>query len=92
MVPFLFVGVYWLLFVMDEPLSETASIGVVILLGIVVNNAIVLVDCCNRMRQRAAGRFFVLLHALKTTGWSHPQVGAELCQECVDRRARFRWR
>ena len=49
-IPFAFFGVYWTLWATDTPQDVMASIGVVILTGIVVNNAIVLVDQVNRLR------------------------------------------
>jgi len=49
-VPFLFVGAFWSCFLFDTVLTEEALVGFVILLGIVVNNGIVLVDCIRRFR------------------------------------------
>ncbi len=51
-VPFAFLGVFWLLFVTGTTFEMMAGIGLVILIGIVVNNAIVLVD---RVQQNRAG-------------------------------------
>ena len=52
-VPFAFVGVYWMLWATGTTFEMMAGIGLVILVGIVVNNAIVLLD---RVQQhRAAG-------------------------------------
>ncbi len=48
-VPFSFFGVYWLLFLTGTQFGLMAGIGVIILIGIVVNNAIVLVDYANRL-------------------------------------------
>ena len=49
-VPFAFSGVVAVLAATGTPLSMSAYIGMVLLVGIVVNNAIVLVDCVNRLR------------------------------------------
>jgi HAE1 family hydrophobic/amphiphilic exporter-1 len=51
-VPFAFVGVVWSLLITHLALSVIAFIGAVILVGIVVKNAIVLVDYINLSRQR----------------------------------------
>ena len=53
-VPFAFSGVVAVLAATATPLSMSAYIGMVLLVGIVVNNAIVLIDRVNRLR--AAGR------------------------------------
>jgi HAE1 family hydrophobic/amphiphilic exporter-1 len=62
-IPFLFSGAYWTLWFSGESLSTTAIAGFVILLGIVVNNAIVLVDAINRHRDQGATRKEALLQA-----------------------------
>lgn len=62
-VPFALLGVYWTLFATNTPLDMMASIGVVILVGIVVNNAIVLVDLTNRLRAEGKDRFEALMEA-----------------------------
>jgi len=48
-VPFSFFGVWWFLFLTGTQFGIMAGIGVIILIGIVVNNAIVLVDHANRL-------------------------------------------
>ena len=53
-VPFAFVGVALLLFARGYTVSVITLIGVVMLVGIVVNNAIVLVDHINLLRARGA--------------------------------------
>ena len=47
---FVHTGSFWAMYLFDEPFTPTSGIGLVILIGIVVNNAIVLVDCINRAR------------------------------------------
>ncbi len=51
-IPFLGVGSYWAMYLSGEAMGEVAYIGFVILLGVVVNNAIVLTDTINRFRAR----------------------------------------
>ena len=48
-----FIGVVFGLFITGTPLSLPAAIGVIVLAGIVVNNAIILVDYINILRRRA---------------------------------------
>ena len=50
--PFAFTGVLLALFITDTTLSVIAGVGAVMLIGIVVKNAIVLVDYINLMRDR----------------------------------------
>ncbi len=51
-VPFAFVGVIWAFVVTATPLNLMSFIGVIMLMGIVVNNAIVLVDYTKQLRAR----------------------------------------
>ncbi|MBN2520752.1 MAG: efflux RND transporter permease subunit, partial [Bacteroidales bacterium] len=51
-IPFAFSGVFLALFITGKPLSVIAALGAVLLIGIVVKNAIVLVDYINLMRDR----------------------------------------
>jgi HAE1 family hydrophobic/amphiphilic exporter-1 len=51
-VPFAFVGVIWAFVLTATPLNLMSFIGVIMLMGIVVNNAIVLVDYVRQLRQR----------------------------------------
>ena len=62
-VPFAFIGVYWMLHLTGTPFDNMARIGVVILVGVVVNNAIVLVDMANRLRAAGQDRFAALIDA-----------------------------
>jgi HAE1 family hydrophobic/amphiphilic exporter-1 len=63
-VPFAFVGVVWAFLISNTPLSMTSFLGVVMLMGIVVNNAIVLVDYAKIMRKRGMG----IREAIETAG------------------------
>jgi len=47
-IPFAFVGVYWTLFLTGTAFDVMAGVGLVILIGLVVNNAVVLVDLVNQ--------------------------------------------
>ena len=51
-IPFAFVGVVWAFLISNTTLSMTSFLGVIMLMGIVVNNAIVLVDYTNILRKR----------------------------------------
>jgi len=51
-VPLAFVGVVWILLAVGDPLSVPGLIGAVLLVGVVVNNAIVLVDYTIQLRGR----------------------------------------
>jgi len=45
-----FIGVYWTFAIMGMGLGETGMIGMLILMGIVVNNGIVLIDQINKLK------------------------------------------
>jgi HAE1 family hydrophobic/amphiphilic exporter-1 len=51
-IPFAFVGVIWAFLISNTTLSMTSFLGLIMLMGIVVNNAIVLVDYTNLLRKR----------------------------------------
>lgn len=51
-IPLLFIGVIWIYIITGEPFSLFSAVGVVALVGIVVNNGIVLVDYTNTLRSR----------------------------------------
>ena len=65
-IPFAFSGVAIALFVTDTALSVISGIGAVMLIGIVVKNAIVLVDFINLMRERG----YELYEAIAISGRS----------------------
>lgn len=50
--PFAFIGVIWTMVLTDTPLNIMTMIGMVILIGIVVNNGIVLLDHINNYRRK----------------------------------------
>ncbi|WLR50627.1 efflux RND transporter permease subunit [Bacillus tianshenii] len=61
--PTMLVGVLVGLFVSGQPFSIPAFIGIIMLAGIVVNNAIVLVDYINILRERGFDRAEAILKA-----------------------------
>jgi hydrophobic/amphiphilic exporter-1 (mainly G- bacteria), HAE1 family len=62
-VPFALLGVSWMLHITDTSMDMMARIGMVILVGVVVNNAIVLVDMTNRLRAGGMSRLDALMQA-----------------------------
>ncbi len=62
-IPFALPGALWLLALTDSPFNLMAQIGLLILMGIVVNNGIVLLDHVNRLRQAGMGREEAILEA-----------------------------
>jgi len=64
-IPFAFVGAFWILFLTGTPIDIMSQIGFVILVGIVVNNAIVLVDLINRLRNEGYSRYDAIMEAGK---------------------------
>jgi len=65
-VPFAGVGVVVLFYVLGEPFSVMAYIGIIMLAGIAVNDAIILVDCANQLRARGAQLREALVRAALT--------------------------
>ena len=65
-VPFSFIGVVLGLFIMDVELSLLAVIGIVALVGIVVNDSLVLVDFINRARTEGKKVYDAVLESGKT--------------------------
>jgi len=51
-IPLAFIGVLWALFITGTTMSLTALIGGILLVGIVVNNGIVMVDYINQLREK----------------------------------------
>ena len=51
-IPLLFIGVIWIYKIGNQPMSMFSAVGIVALVGIVVNNGIVLVDYTNTLRAR----------------------------------------
>ncbi len=88
-IPLSFVGVWWFLYATGERIDALAGIGIILLLGVVVNNAIVLIDFVNAARRAglardeaivAAGRLRfrpILMTALTTVGGMIPLAFSE---------------
>jgi HAE1 family hydrophobic/amphiphilic exporter-1 len=51
-IPLLFIGVIWIYKIGNEAMSIFSAVGIVALVGVVVNNGIVLVDYTNTLRAR----------------------------------------
>lgn len=64
-VPLATIGVVVALQVSDYPLSTSVFIGMIMLAGIVVNNAIILVDHANSLRDSGYSRFRIIIQAGK---------------------------
>lgn len=88
-IPLSFIGVWWFLMFAGSPVDSLAVIGILLLLGVVVNNGIVLVDFINGARayglsreeaivQAGTQRFRpILMTALTTVGGMLPLAYAE---------------
>jgi multidrug efflux pump subunit AcrB len=63
-IPMALIGVYFILYVLAIPLGITVYIGMITLVGIVVNNAIILIDYINTLRKRGLEK----LEAIKQAG------------------------
>jgi HAE1 family hydrophobic/amphiphilic exporter-1 len=64
-IPFAILGVIWTLMLTGTPLNMFAIIGVVILIGIVVNNGIVLIDHINNLRRAGLDRERAILQGCR---------------------------
>jgi len=62
-IPFSFLGVYWGLYVTNTTMDFMSQVGAIVLIGVVVNNAIVLVDMINRLRISGMTRQEAILEA-----------------------------
>lgn len=62
-VPFASLGVFWLMMATGTPFNMMAMIGIVILIGVVVNNGIVLIDHINNRRRGGQGLDEALVEA-----------------------------
>lgn len=63
-IPFAVIGMIWALLITGNTFSFSAFIGLISLIGIVINNSIILVDYTNQLRQQGKG----LLEAIKVAG------------------------
>jgi HAE1 family hydrophobic/amphiphilic exporter-1 len=65
-VPMAVLGVYWGLWATGTPFDVMAGVGFIILVGIVVNNGIVLVDVVTELRAKGVDRETALREAVRT--------------------------
>jgi HAE1 family hydrophobic/amphiphilic exporter-1 len=63
--PFAVVGVAWFLWLTATPFNIMAQIGVMILVGVVVNNGIVLLDHVNNLRRKGLPRHQAVLEGCR---------------------------
>lgn len=64
-IPLAFIGVVGLHWVSGRPIDMLGFVGVVLLIGVVVNNGIVLIDYVNRLRQEGVERTEAILKATR---------------------------
>jgi len=62
-IPLSFIGVWWFLLFTGSPIDSLAVIGILLLLGVVVNNGIVLVDFINSARNAGLPREEAIVQA-----------------------------
>lgn len=62
-VPLAYVGVYWGMYLMSTPLDTVAFIGCILMVGIVVNNGIVIIDHINQLRREGMERYEAIVQA-----------------------------
>jgi HAE1 family hydrophobic/amphiphilic exporter-1 len=62
-IPLSFIGVWWFLMFTGSPIDSLAVIGILLLLGVVVNNGIVLVDFINSARGAGLSREEAIVQA-----------------------------
>lgn len=62
-IPMAFLGAYWTLYLTGTSLDMMGAIGLVILVGVVVNNGIVYIDLVTRLRQDGHERTHALVEA-----------------------------
>jgi HAE1 family hydrophobic/amphiphilic exporter-1 len=63
--PFAMVGVVWMLSLTGTPFNIMARIGLMVLVGVVVNNGIVLIDHVNNLRRRGLSRSEAILEGCR---------------------------
>ncbi|MBK9365782.1 MAG: efflux RND transporter permease subunit [Deltaproteobacteria bacterium] len=62
-IPMALIGVYWTLYLTGTPLDVMGGVGLVVLIGVVVNNGIVLIDLVTQLRAEGLSREDALLQA-----------------------------
>lgn len=62
-VPLAFIGAVWSMFLTSTPFDTVAFIGMVLMVGIIVNNGIVIIDHINQLRAKGMGRMEAIMQA-----------------------------
>ncbi|PIE77458.1 MAG: acriflavin resistance protein [Candidatus Delongbacteria bacterium] len=65
-IPLSFIGVVWALFTSGESLNIMSMMAGVMLIGIVVNNAIIIVDYANQLHKNGVDKYKSIITACKT--------------------------
>jgi HAE1 family hydrophobic/amphiphilic exporter-1 len=65
-IPLAFIGVAWALFLTGSSVNLAVYIGAIMLAGIVVNNAIVLIDRINQLRAKGIGEIRAIISASRS--------------------------
>jgi HAE1 family hydrophobic/amphiphilic exporter-1 len=65
-IPLALIGAVWALFLTGSTISVVVFIGLILLAGIVVNNAIVLIDLINQLRDQGTGKRAAILEGGKS--------------------------
>ena len=62
-IPMAIFGAYWSLYLTGTPFDNIAAIGLIVLVGVVVNNGIVLIELVTRLRKEGLDRFEAMVEA-----------------------------
>ncbi len=62
-IPMALLGVYWTLYFTGTPMDVMGGVGLVVLIGVVVNNGIVFIDLVTRLRRQGVARTEALVDA-----------------------------
>ena len=62
-VPLAFLGVIWMMYLTGTPMDTIAFIGCILMVGVVVNNGIVIVDHINHLRRQGLSRFDAIVRS-----------------------------
>ena len=62
-VPLAFIGVFWVMYLTHTPLDTVSFIGCILMVGIIVNNGIVIVDHINTLRRGGLDRTEAVIQA-----------------------------
>ncbi|MCY7007755.1 efflux RND transporter permease subunit [Fusobacterium simiae] len=65
-IPLALIGVIWGLVILRQPIDIMVMIGIVLLAGVVVNNAIVLIDFIKTMRTRGNDKEYSIMYSCET--------------------------